>query len=45
MRFTINGRPTEADVDTRTFLLDLLRDHLELFGTKKGCNQAAWGGT
>src|SRR5258707_1176312 len=25
-------------VDTRTTLLDLLREHLELTGTKKGCN-------
>ncbi|MDP3660275.1 2Fe-2S iron-sulfur cluster-binding protein [Phenylobacterium sp.] len=43
MRFNINGQPMEADVDTRTSLLDLLREHLELFGTKKGCNQGACG--
>jgi xanthine dehydrogenase YagT iron-sulfur-binding subunit len=43
MRFTINGRQLAADVDVRTSLLDLLRDHLDLTGTKKGCNQGACG--
>ncbi len=43
MRLTINGRQVEADVDVRTSLLDLLRDHLGLPGTKKGCNQGACG--
>ena len=43
MRFNINGGQVEADVDVRTSLLDLLRDHLGLTGTKKGCNQGACG--
>jgi xanthine dehydrogenase YagT iron-sulfur-binding subunit len=43
MNFTINGMRHVADVDTRTSLLDLLRDHLALTGTKKGCNQGACG--
>ena len=43
MRFTINDRPVEAEADVRTSLLDLLRDHLGLTGTKKGCNQGACG--
>ncbi|MBV9784859.1 MAG: 2Fe-2S iron-sulfur cluster binding domain-containing protein [Acidisphaera sp.] len=43
MRFTINGQQTEAHVDLRTSLLDLLREHLGLTGTKKGCNQGACG--
>ena len=43
MSFTINGRAVEVEVDTRTSLLDLLRDHLHLTGTKKGCNQGACG--
>jgi xanthine dehydrogenase YagT iron-sulfur-binding subunit len=43
MEFTINGRPYVVDVDIRTSLLDLLRDHLALPGTKKGCNQGACG--
>jgi len=43
MRFLINGQPVEAEFDLRTSLLDLLRDHLELHGSKKGCNQGACG--
>ncbi len=43
MRFTINGETREAEVDSRTSLLDLLREHLHLTGTKKGCNQGACG--
>ncbi|RVT90267.1 2Fe-2S iron-sulfur cluster-binding protein [Sphingomonas crocodyli] len=43
MRFHINGDIREADVDIRTSLLDLLREHLALPGTKKGCNQGACG--
>jgi xanthine dehydrogenase YagT iron-sulfur-binding subunit len=43
MRLTINGQAREADVDLRTSLLDLLREHMGLTGTKKGCNQGACG--
>jgi xanthine dehydrogenase YagT iron-sulfur-binding subunit len=43
MDFQINGRPVTVDVDVRTSLLDLLRDHLGLTGSKKGCNQGACG--
>ena len=43
MHFTINGEAREAEVDIRTSLLDLLREHLHLAGTKKGCNQGACG--
>jgi xanthine dehydrogenase YagT iron-sulfur-binding subunit len=43
MHFTINDRRLEAEVDVRTSLLDLLRDHLGLTGTKVGCNQGACG--
>ena len=43
MHITINGRPVEASVDPRVSLLDLLREHLGLTGTKKGCNQGACG--
>jgi xanthine dehydrogenase YagT iron-sulfur-binding subunit len=43
MHFTVNGQPVEVACDTRTSLLDLLRDHLGLNGTKKGCNQGACG--
>ena len=40
---TINGRPEQLELDPRTSLLDLLREHLQLSGTKKGCNQGACG--
>ncbi len=43
MRFIINGQETSADVDLRTSVLDLLRDHVGLPGSKKGCNQGACG--
>lgn len=43
MHLKINGKRIELDIDSRTSLLDLLRDHLELHGSKKGCNQGACG--
>lgn len=43
MDFVINGHPVSAAFDLRTSLLDLLRDHLGLTGSKKGCNQGACG--
>ena len=43
MRFLINRRPVDAEFDARLSLLDLLREHLGLTGTKKGCNQGACG--
>ena len=43
MHFTINGRSYEADVDIRTSLLDLCREHLALTGSKKGCDHGQCG--
>src|ERR1700759_3513764 len=43
MHFTINESDFEVDIDSRVSLLDLVRDHLGLSGTKKGCNQGACG--
>jgi xanthine dehydrogenase YagT iron-sulfur-binding subunit len=43
MNFTINAHSYEVELDSRTSLLDLLRDHLDFTGTKKGCNQGACG--
>ena len=40
---TINGRLYALMLDTRTTLLDLLREHLDLTGTKKGCDQGQCG--
>ena len=41
--FTVNGAVRELDVDTRTTLLDALREHLHLTGTKKGCDHGQCG--
>jgi len=43
MPISINGVPRALPSDTRVSLLDLLREHLDLSGTKKGCNQGACG--
>jgi xanthine dehydrogenase YagT iron-sulfur-binding subunit len=43
MNFIINGRALSVEVDLRTSLLDLLREHLGLTGSKKGCDQGACG--
>ena len=43
MRFSINGASYDLELDLRTSLLDLLRENLQLSGTKKGCNQGACG--
>jgi xanthine dehydrogenase YagT iron-sulfur-binding subunit len=43
MSININGSSFDLPSDTRVSLLDLLRDHLDLAGTKKGCNQGACG--
>jgi xanthine dehydrogenase YagT iron-sulfur-binding subunit len=39
----INGREVPAPGDARISLLDFVREDLELYGTKKGCNQGACG--
>ena len=39
----INGKSQTVDVDTRTTLLDLLREQLKLTGTKKGCDHGQCG--
>ena len=41
--FTVNGRLHQLDLDTRTTLLDALREHLRLTGSKKGCDQGQCG--
>ena len=43
MKLFINGRSVETNCDPRTSLLDFVRDHLNLHGSKKGCNQGACG--
>jgi xanthine dehydrogenase YagT iron-sulfur-binding subunit len=39
----VNGQRYEMDLDTRTTLLDMLREHMRLTGTKKGCDQGQCG--
>jgi xanthine dehydrogenase YagT iron-sulfur-binding subunit len=39
----VNGRGLRLEVDTRTSLLDALREHLRLTGTKKGCDHGQCG--
>ena len=39
----VNGRPYALTVDPRATLLDTLREHLALTGTKKGCDQGQCG--
>jgi xanthine dehydrogenase YagT iron-sulfur-binding subunit len=39
----VNGRARRLEVDTRTSLLDALREHLRLTGTKKGCDHGQCG--
>jgi len=41
--FTINGATRTAALEPRTSLLDALREHLGLTGTKKGCDQGTCG--
>jgi xanthine dehydrogenase YagT iron-sulfur-binding subunit len=40
---TLNGRPVRLAVEPRVSLLDALREHLHLTGTKKGCDQGTCG--
>ncbi|QJU56982.1 aldehyde dehydrogenase iron-sulfur subunit [Sphingomonas sp. AP4-R1] len=40
---TVNGKRHDLTLDTRTTLLDTLREHLKLTGTKKGCDHGQCG--
>jgi xanthine dehydrogenase YagT iron-sulfur-binding subunit len=39
----VNGLPQTLELDSRVVLLDALREHLALTGTKKGCDQGQCG--
>ncbi len=43
MTLSINGREHRVVLDVRTSLLDALREHLNLTGSKKGCDQGQCG--
>ena len=40
---TVNGRPVTAEVEGRTLLVKLLREHLRLTGTHVGCDTTQCG--
>ena len=39
----INGRQYGAEIDSRTLLLDFIRDYAGLTGSKRGCNEGKCG--
>jgi xanthine dehydrogenase YagT iron-sulfur-binding subunit len=43
LTLNVNGTEHQLDIDIRTSLLDALRDHLALTGTKKGCDHGQCG--
>ena len=43
MQLTVNGTQHTLDLDPRSSLLDVLREHLDLTGTKKGCDHGQCG--
>jgi len=43
LQLNVNGKVNSLNIDSRTTLLDVLRDHLHLTGTKKGCDQGQCG--
>ena len=43
IHLTVNGRPDDLSLDPRTTLLDTLREHLSLTGSKKGCDHGQCG--
>ena len=43
VQFSINGKIKTLELDSRVTLLDALREHLNLTGTKKGCDRGQCG--
>ena len=43
LNLQVNGRPQTLQLDPRTSLLDMLREHLDLTGSKKGCDHGQCG--
>lgn len=43
VRLKVNGKERALSLDPRTTLLDTLREHLHLTGTKKGCDHGQCG--
>jgi aerobic carbon-monoxide dehydrogenase small subunit len=43
VNFTLNGEPVEVEIEPHLTLLQVLRDYLELTGTKEGCGAGECG--
>jgi aerobic-type carbon monoxide dehydrogenase small subunit (CoxS/CutS family) len=43
LKLTVNGQPYELYVNPKTLLVQVLRDHLGLTGTKRGCSDSSCG--
>jgi carbon-monoxide dehydrogenase small subunit len=43
VKLIVNGRPVSVEVEDRTLLVHLLRDHLNLTGTHVGCDTSQCG--
>jgi glyceraldehyde dehydrogenase small subunit len=43
LRLVVNGQPYELYVNPKTLLVEVLRDHLGLTGTKRGCSSSTCG--
>jgi aerobic-type carbon monoxide dehydrogenase small subunit (CoxS/CutS family) len=43
LKLTVNGQPYEIYIKPKTLLSEVLRDHLGLTGTKRGCNSSSCG--
>jgi carbon-monoxide dehydrogenase small subunit len=43
LKLTVNGQPYEVYVKPKTLLVQVLRDHIGLTGTKRGCNSGSCG--
>ncbi|MDW7673856.1 MAG: (2Fe-2S)-binding protein [Bacillota bacterium] len=43
LKMNVNGQPIEIKIDPRLRLIDVLRDKLQLTGTKEGCGEGECG--
>jgi len=43
LKFILNGKPVALEIDARTTMLNLLREHIGYTGTKKGCEMGQCG--
>src|ERR671910_256696 len=43
LHFEVNGQSHSVDIESRTTLLDVLREHLDLTGAKRACDRGECG--